>query len=173
MNLAAQHIAKHFLESTEGRSDEKTVEAAGHIIAKVGLLGFNATDKTSLGNEFKDGSVLPLTKGLFALYMKYIEIMEPAQSLEGLHRMMGNHNLAQLEAERTEGSTRKDRIHKYMGIDDEQILRFYENAGREVLPFLTSFRREYSSQLYTPEQLKQEVLGLVLSVERLWFPRGS
>jgi hypothetical protein len=176
INLAAQEISAHYIRVTEGQSDSRICEIAGHEIVKVGLLcgfGFCATHKTSFLEEFRDGRISPLSRGLLDLHIKHAEILEPHFSLEAIHRMMGNYELAQNEVERIGDMRTGDLVKKYVGIDPEEVHRFNERGNRAVLPILTSFRREYSSQLINPALLKQEVLGLVLNVQKLWFPRGN
>jgi hypothetical protein len=174
LNIASMEFLHLLLKNTDGKSDRETLLCAGHEIPRIGSLlgGGFISNRTSLCDEFRDGTISQLTKGIFNLYIRYAELVEPEKSIESTHRVMGNTELAQKEAERTKGTTRKERFAKYVGTDTEGIEIFYENANREFLPSLNSFRAEYSSQLVPEEQRLQEVLRLATSVQRLWAPRG-
>jgi len=84
LNIASMEFLHYLVKMTDGQSDEMTLHYAGHEVPQISSLlgyGFNK-NKTSLYNEFRDGTISQVTKGLFNLYIRYAELVEPEHSIE-------------------------------------------------------------------------------------------
>jgi hypothetical protein len=173
INLGAQELAADFLKSIDGKSDQELLRYMGHPIPHFIRLcdaSWSCNGNLCLEEEFKDGRVSPVTKGLLDLLVRFSEIYDPSVGVDRVYRLKGQYELAEKETMRIETFQLNDELRKEIR---EKYKLVRDTAGQEMIREIDKFRSDYSSQLITPEQLKQEVLGLVLSVERLWFPRGS